>query len=421
MVELPRALRALAWALPALILSLLPLAWPAQPAWIGLLLAQPLWQEAWRRFQGVAATGGIAAHLARLTGPLALWALGAGLLALAMAWPLAALRASGDLAPAMVLSLFVGSVWLGLWRLAPAFVRAAREGGPLRALLAVVPGIVAGAHAFAIAAAVLAVLALGLALAWPGLVPAGWRMPGLLLHPVLAVACHIAAFRAGAFRASRPILPVTATINAGPDAPAATAGGELEPDARLYAALREGRIEAALAALDSGASPLALPASGERDQRTLPMLATLLGDMRPLRRIIAAGADLNRDHQGLTPLLAATRDSWHGRPEAVMTLLANGADARATDPDGNTPLHHAARSSDPAVAALLLDAGALVDALNGDGQSSLGLTCAAGNWRLARFLLEHGARPEPVDGQPALLAAAGGEDDPAGVQLLLRH
>ena len=41
----------------------------------------------------------------------------------------------------------------------------------------------------------------------------------------------------------------------------------------------------------------------------------------------------------LTALLAATRDSWHGRPEAVMTLLANGADPRVPDADGNTPLH----------------------------------------------------------------------------------
>ena len=419
MAELPRVLRPLAWGFAALVLSLLPLAWPAPPAWLGLLLAQPLWQEAWRRQRGVAAPPGLGAHLARLSGPLALWTLGAALLALAVAWPLGALRASGTLAPALVLSLSIGSVWLGLWRLAPAFVRAARDGGPLRALLAVVPGTVAGAHAFAIAAGVLVVIALGLALAWPGLMPAAWRTPALLAHPLLALACHVAAFEAGAFRAAaRPSLPV-ATLEAGPELP--TPGIELEPDARLYAALRDGRIEAALAALDAGASPLALPAPGEKDQRTLPMLATLLGDMRPLRRIIAAGADLNRDHQGLTPLLAATRDSWHGRPEAVMTLLANGADARATDPDGNTPLHHAARSSDPAVAALLLDAGALVDALNGEGQSPLGLTCAAGNWRLARFLLEHGARPEPVDGQPALLAAAGGEDDPAGVQLLLRH
>ncbi len=88
-----------------------------------------------------------------------------------------------------------------------------------------------------------------------------------------------------------------------------------------------------------------------------------------------------------------------------MTLLANGADARTADNEGNTPLHHAARSTDPAVAALLLDAGAQVDALNNEGFSPLGIACASGNWRLARFLIEHGARPEPAGGQPALLAA----------------
>ena len=63
-----------------------------------------------------------------------------------------------------------------------------------------------------------------------------------------------------------------------------------------------------------------------------------------------------------------------------------------------------------------------IDALNADGLSPLGSACACGNWRLARFLLERGARPEPAGGQPALLAAAGSdEDDPAGVLLLLRH
>src|SRR5690606_14344167 len=110
-----------------------------------------------------------------------------------------------------------------------------------------------------------------------------------------------------------------------------------------------------------------------------------------------------------------------GRPDAVMTLLANGADSRVTDAEGNTPLHFAARSSDPGVAALLRDAAAELEVLNHDGLSPLGVACAAGNWRLTRFLLERGARPEPVDGQPALLSAAGGEDDDvAGVQLLLK-
>ncbi|MDQ3039360.1 MAG: ankyrin repeat domain-containing protein, partial [Pseudomonadota bacterium] len=157
--------------------------------------------------------------------------------------------------------------------------------------------------------------------------------------------------------------------------------------------------------------------------RGLPVLAAVLPDLRLLRMLIERGVDLNATHgSSMTPLLAATRDSWHGRPEAVMTLLANGADSRAADAEGNTPLHHAARSSDPGVAALLRDAGAQVDAVNAEGVSPLGIACAAGNWRLARFLLERGATAEPANGQPVLLAAAGTEeDDAAGVQLLLRH
>jgi len=124
----------------------------------------------------------------------------------------------------------------------------------------------------------------------------------------------------------------------------------------------------------------------------------------------------------MTPLLAATRDSWHGRPDAVTTLLANGADPRVADADGNTPLHHAARSSDPGVVALLRDAAAEIDALNHEGLTPLGIACVAGNWRLAKFLLERGARPDPHGGRPVLLAAAATEeDDPAGVQLLLKH
>ncbi len=164
------------------------------------------------------------------------------------------------------------------------------------------------------------------------------------------------------------------------------------------------------------------PPAEERDQRNLAVLAAVLPDLRLLRALIARGIDLNTAHAGMTPLLAATRDSWHGRPDAVMTLLANGADPRAVDNDGNTALHHAARSSDPGVAALLRDAAAEVDALNVDGLSPLGIACAAGNWRLAKFLLERGAKPEPAGGQPALLAAAGTEeDDAAGVVLLLKQ
>ena len=193
-------------------------------------------------------------------------------------------------------------------------------------------------------------------------------------------------------------------------------------ESALYAAARSGRVDRALTLLESGANPHALPVADERDQRTLPMLAAILPDLRLLRTLIQHGVDVNAAHGGMAPLLAATRDSWHGRPEAVMTLLANGADPRVADTDGNTPLHHAARSSDPGVAALLRDAAADIDAINRDGITPLGIACASGNWRLARFLLERGAKPEPQGASPVLLAAAGTEeDDVAGVQLLLRH
>lgn len=191
--------------------------------------------------------------------------------------------------------------------------------------------------------------------------------------------------------------------------------------AQLYAAARRGEVERALALLDTAGLDLAAATPPGRDQRSLAVLASVQADLRLLRALILRGIDLNESRAGLTPLLAATRDSYHGRPDAVATLLANGADPRLADAEGRTPLHYAARSADPEVAAQLLDAGAAIDALDRGGRSPLFEACAAGSWRLARFLLERHARCEPEGGQPALLAAAAGEDDPIGVELLLRH
>lgn len=431
--------RARAWALagllPGLALAALPLAWDAPAAALGLVLAQPLLLLGWSGWRGSRALPRPRFPLlADATSVGLLWVLAFALLALAVAWPLRALRDSGALLPALLLGLCSGVVLLGLWRLWPAFAQAARHGQGIGSLLgaAARTGAMELGRGLEITALVFVVLALGLALGWPGLLPDALRTPLLWAFPVLSLLAHVEIHR----RADR--LPGAAMAASDAPAPAprgaATADSPLPaaaraepdeasgtPDERLYAALRTGRVDAGLAALDAGADAHALPADDDRDQRTLPMLAALQGDLRLLRQLIARGADLNREHHGLTPLLAATRDSWHGRPEAVMTLLANGADPRLPDPDGNTPLHHAARSTDPAVAALLLDAGAPVDPLNAEGGTPLSIACASGNWRLARFLIEHGARPEPAGGQPALLAAAGGDDDPAGVQLLLRH
>ncbi|MGY3229012.1 ankyrin repeat protein [Luteibacter sp. HA06] len=193
-------------------------------------------------------------------------------------------------------------------------------------------------------------------------------------------------------------------------------------DRALLSAAREGDIARAVALVEAGADPDMGAEPGDRDQRPVLTLAALSPDIRLLRSLIARGAQVNRAQNGVTALLAATRDSWHGRPEAVLTLLTNGANASATDAEGNTPLHGAVLGAEPTVAAMLLDAGASVDAVNAAGDTPLAIACRAANWALARFLLEHGAKPAPVGGEPALVAAAGiADDDAEGVKVLLRH
>ncbi|MBE1160211.1 ankyrin repeat domain-containing protein [Dyella acidiphila] len=198
--------------------------------------------------------------------------------------------------------------------------------------------------------------------------------------------------------------------------------GTPEQAQALLAATRQGDIARALALIEAGADPNTAPLPGDRDQRPVLMLAALLPDPQLLRALIVKGADVNRASGGLSALLAATRDSWHGRADAVMTLLANGANPLAADADGNTPLHGAVLSGEPTVAAMLLDAGASVDALNQAGATPLSVACRAANWPLAQFLLERGAKPSPANGEPALVAAAGiADDDVTGVKMLLKH
>ena len=397
-------------------------------------LAQPLYALAARHWRSGAPLSWL--RLRHGLPPLSLlWGGVVAALALAIAWPLSALLATGSLLAAFSLSAVSGVALLVMWRLWPLWQGLERDGGALgdhwRALVAVELGAWRG---LGVATSVLAIAAMVIVMAWPGLLGSGLRW---------ALVVPLVAGSAGLHVWLQRMLPADALRYAGedefeelvdddvdaagsalatdaPDAPLiddtipARPPGPVEPlEPALYLAARTGRVERALELIEAGADPHAPPPENERDQRSLAVLAAVLPDLRLLRALIGRGVDLNHSRAGVTPLLAATRDSWHGRPDAVMTLLANGADPRATDAEGNTPLHFAARSSDPGVAALLRDAAAELEVLNHDGFSPLGVACAAGNWRLARFLLERSARPEPVGGQPALLAAASGEDDDA--------
>ncbi|MDG6348930.1 ankyrin repeat domain-containing protein, partial [Luteimonas sp. 8-5] len=390
---------------------------------LGATLAQPAFAlavSAWRR--GAPARAQMKGDTLSLS---VLWVATAALFAALLAWPFAVLLASGSLGATLASSFAFGLALLAAWRAWPLWHGVERDGGRVdshwHALARFEPGAWRG---LAAAGMVVALAALPFLLAWPGLLDARGRW--ILALGSIAVAPLLHALLQG-LRAPEalPERWLDDALDEG-DGDAAAGAPLVEPgqlpEEALYAAARSGRVDRALALLEAGADPQAPPPDGERDQRSLAVLAAVLPDLRLLRALIGRGIDLNAEHAGMTPLLAATRDSWHGRPEAVMTLLANGADPRVRDADGNTPLHHAARSSDPGVAALLRDAAAELEERNNDGLTPLGIACASGNWRLARFLLERGAKSQSDEGTPALLAAAGvEEDDAAGVGLLLKH
>jgi len=388
-----------------------------------------------------------AAHLVMFTGY-------AALVFVLVAWPMLQLSQTPSLSAALILAAMLVLALVALWRLWPAFglvfvwddaYPSQRDGSWI--FTATLRSIAFGRHLsqeehffshFLPAALSLLVLAFG-AIALTGLygvLPPEPRIAALAIYGVvlLPLGCLVianrtlrallcerhhqprrrsdhAALSTGAAVAPRPVLSEQER----------TAGTPEQAEA-LLAATRDGDIERALALVEAGADPDTAPTADDRDQRPVLMLAALLPDTRLLRALIAKGADVNRASGGITPLLAATRDSWHGRAEAVLTLLTNGASPLVADGEGNTALHGAVLSAEPGVAAMLLDAAAPINALNKAGISPLATACRAANWPLVKFLLEHGAKPAPTDGEPALVAAAGiADDDAEGVKLLLKH
>ncbi len=373
---------------------------------------------------------------------------------LLIAWPMLKLSQAPSLSAALLLAAALVIALSLLWRLWPAFglVFVWDDAYPPQSdgswiFTATARSIAFGRHLsreerffthFLPAAFSLLVLAF-LALALTGLygvLPAELRtaamvLYGLLLLPLGCLVIANRTLRALLCERHRPRMTAGGAIVAEESAARAPApplteaertAGSPEQAAALLTAIREGDVERALALVDSGADPDTMPTAEDRDQRSALLLAALLPDIRVLRALISRGADVNRAHGGLTALLAATRDSLSGRAEAVMTLISNGADPTAVDADGNTSLHGAVLSEEPIVAAMLLDAGAPLNALNRAGLTPLATACRAANWTLARFLLERGAKSQLPDAEPAMVAAAGiADDDPAGVRLLLKH
>jgi len=147
----------------------------------------------------------------------------------------------------------------------------------------------------------------------------------------------------------------------------------------LFSAILQNNLTQVEALLKAGANANQALSDQHRERRSPLLLAASLGQARIARALLQAGADVNLPCGGQTALIAATRDSWSGRFDVVMTLLTNGADVHALDIGGNSALHHAARSRDGALIQQLLEAGANRSVDNALGLSPLACAAAAGN------------------------------------------
>ena len=343
-----------------------------------------------------------------------LWLLMQCAVALLLIWPIQAVQQTQSLISVLALSVIAGFLVLGMQRLWPNW--ASLEQDIDNAWPSLDPlGPAFGFWRSAVAATVfmaLALPALLIAVSWQY-----WFAESnlwLIIYGVLAIIFHASAISIA--------LPQTKELVESPfQRKPVEQNLTIDPDVQLMQAVHNGQVDAALLALESGANPHQLQSTSAKDQRSLLMIASTLSDLRLLRALIQRGVDVNAFFSGLNPLLSATRDSWHGRSEAVTMLLTNGAQTQVVDRDGNTPLHHAMRSTDAAVAALLLDAGADKEAVNKEGYTPLAIACQAANWRVARYMLERKASVEPMLAVPVLIAASGAEDDEIGIRLLHKH
>lgn len=144
------------------------------------------------------------------------------------------------------------------------------------------------------------------------------------------------------------------------------------------------------------------------DPRALSVTAAIRdGDLCVLRRLLEAHPALatarivrRGEAAGERSLLHIATD-WPGHhphtAEVIGTLVAAGADpgARFVGAHAETPLHWAASNDDVSAVDALVAAGADVEAPGAvlGGGTPLADACGFGQWRAARRLLDHGARP----------------------------
>ncbi|HVG53112.1 MAG TPA: ankyrin repeat domain-containing protein [Vicinamibacterales bacterium] len=205
--------------------------------------------------------------------------------------------------------------------------------------------------------------------------------------------------------------------------------------ARVAARTREGVMPLQLAAIN-GSAPMIerlLKAGADPNAALTPrgdtalMFAARTGKTEPIRVLVGAGANVNATESwgGTTPLMWAVSE---GHSDAARLLVELGADINArshyvaaangrgfegrtpvagrTDPKTEefasgwlSPLALAAREGNVETVRILVNAGADVDAISGDGKTPLALAIFNGNYDVASFLVDSKADVNKADAQ----------------------
>ena len=136
------------------------------------------------------------------------------------------------------------------------------------------------------------------------------------------------------------------------------------------------------------------------------LLAAERGHTECVKALLAAGADIKAQNKyGKTPLMYAAAE---GQTECVKALLAAKAEVNAKEKDGQTALMIAAREGHAECVKLLLAAGADINAQDKDGKTALMKAAERGHTECVKLLLEAKAEvnAKEKDGWTALMFAA---------------
>lgn len=207
------------------------------------------------------------------------------------------------------------------------------------------------------------------------------------------------------------------------------------------------------AAIDTASLLLAAGANADGGYDVPLVLAAREGNAALLKLLVGAGASVNQpDWTDQTPLEAASHANldeviqwllergaivrsgvrmtalhWlmhNGRPDAsaVERLLMSGADPRAADRSGNSPLHYVAGVKEPAIVRHLLHAGADPLASNQAGVTPLHLAAAGTSQGVLELLLAATRSVNPLDfrGRTPLHYAAVADRPLTIIETLLR-